>query len=767
MKRLAWWVVTLLAASCGGDHAQVPADGGAPPADAPACPDCQLNAVEPSLAGTGETITLEGTFVEPVSVTFPGGVSQAATLLGGHRATVTVPAAATEGPLTVTAGGSRVGAVAFRRADFAIGLASFESDLAQADASRQGASLSTPRQGATTSVIGSQLYVIGGAGNTGAPNTVEHAIIGADGSLGPFATVPDVALNSARSDHTAAVVGNHLVVLGGVNVPLANSVEWATIHPDGSLGSFELPPVIMTTQRSAHTSVVIGNHLYVLGGEGIHGDMDSVERAVIRSDGSLGFFAIVPDVTLATPRSGHASAVIGTHLYVFGGSHQGAALDSVEQATIQGDGSLGPFATVPGVALTTARRGHASAVLGNSLYVLGGLADRGSVASVERAPIAADGSLGVFAPVPGVTLPTAREDLASAVVGNYLYLFGGEVSSRPDVPLNSVERATIIADGSVQPFALVPSVVWTQARVAATSVAVGNQLYFIGGETISGTAPLAVDRLTIAADGSLGTFETIPEVRLPISRRDHTTAVIGPYIYLVGGIVGDLFGDPQDGIERATIHPDGSLSAFDTVPGVTLAIPRWDATSAVIGDFVYVFGGFTAHDGCCLTSIERATIHGDGSLSSFAVVPGVTLMTGRANHTSVVIGNSIYILGGAGSQSVERATINADGSLNTFATVPGVTLVSERQGHTNTVIGNSLYVTGGAGGGSFRTTVERATILADGSLSTFMTVPGITTVERIRHASVVIGNSLYLLGGHSGLVDFEVEGAAIGADGAL
>ena len=99
MKRLAWWVVLFLAASCGGDHPQVPADGGAPPADALACPDCQVIAVEPSLARTGQTITLEGTFVEPVSVTFPGGVSQAATLLGAHRATVTVPAYAPVNPL--------------------------------------------------------------------------------------------------------------------------------------------------------------------------------------------------------------------------------------------------------------------------------------------------------------------------------------------------------------------------------------------------------------------------------------------------------------------------------------------------------------------------------------------------------------------------------------------------------------------------------------------------------------------------------------------
>ena len=61
------------------------AGGDAPPG--PPGPTCQLVAIEPSLANTGDTITLEGTFGDSATVNFPGGASASATILGPHRAT--------------------------------------------------------------------------------------------------------------------------------------------------------------------------------------------------------------------------------------------------------------------------------------------------------------------------------------------------------------------------------------------------------------------------------------------------------------------------------------------------------------------------------------------------------------------------------------------------------------------------------------------------------------------------------------------------------
>jgi hypothetical protein len=58
------------------------------------CGACQVTALTPSIANAGATLTLEGTFADQTTVSFPGVAQpQPATRLGPHRATVVVPPA--------------------------------------------------------------------------------------------------------------------------------------------------------------------------------------------------------------------------------------------------------------------------------------------------------------------------------------------------------------------------------------------------------------------------------------------------------------------------------------------------------------------------------------------------------------------------------------------------------------------------------------------------------------------------------------------------
>lgn len=89
----------------------------------------------------------------------------------------------------------------------------------------------------------------------------------------------------------------------------------------------------------------------------------------------IGAFALA-DISLQTARIGHATVVHGSHVYVLGGrSVQALARDtmvrSVERAAIREDGTLGDFQVV--AQLDEARHDHASVVLGNRIYLLGGL----------------------------------------------------------------------------------------------------------------------------------------------------------------------------------------------------------------------------------------------------------------------------------------------------------------------------------------------------------------------------------------------------------
>lgn len=713
-----------LIASCG--HVVLGADGGSPAIEA------ELTAIEPSIANTGDVIALEGTFGETVTVEFPGGTLQPATVLGAHRAAVTVPATATDGDVTVMAGSSTLGPVRFRRASFAMGLGAFEDALEQPDGARQCATLATPRTSHTSVVIANYFYVLGGISKGLPLSTLEQAVIHADGSLGPPTTISGVTLVTARYAHTSAVIGHYLYVVGGFDGKTAlTSVERAPINADGALGAFEtVAGVTLAVARQGHTSAIIGNYLYVLGGAGGGGYLNSAERAVIHSDGSLDAFSTVPGVVLTTARGGHTSAVIGAHLYAVGGFDGNTALNTIEQATIHPDGSLDSFTMLSGVTLVTARNNHTSVVLGSQLYVLGGVGVAGASNSVEQATIQPDGSLGAFSTVPGATLTTASSGHTSTVIGNYLYLVGGSNNSGP----NGIARSQIDADGLLGSFATVPVALVT-ARYGHTSAVIGNYLYLIGG--FAGIArSKTVERAMINADGSLGPFATVPAT-LVAARYGATSAVIGNYLYVLGGNGGGST------VERAMIDATGSLGSFATVSGVTLVTSRFYHASAVIQNYLYIISGDA--DGALTNSVERAPINADGSLGPFTTVAGVTLVAARYAATSAVLGHYLYIIGG-NTGGTERAMINPDGSLSAFTAVPSASLAVARFFHTSEVVGSYLYVVGGNAG-----TTERAAIHPDGSLDAFAALPGAAlATQRFGHTSAVVGNYLYVLGGQAG-----------------
>jgi Kelch motif protein len=729
-RRIVHALPVLFAAACGfpDPGSFVGRDGGGPDVLGGPCSTCQLLALEPAVANTGDTVTLEGSFGSTATVSFPGAAPVTATVQGNHRATVMVPADATAGDLTVSTAQTGVGPLPFRRASFALGLQNFVPC--------HGSNLVTARFFHATVVVGNLLYVIGGSDRINSLDGVERATINADGSLGIFATVPGVVLGVPRSGATAVVIGRSVYVIGGANSsgPRA-TLERASINPDGSLGGFAIVQgVALATARSQHMSVVLGNSLYVLGGlDAGNAPLGSVERATIQPDGSLGPFAPVSGVALLTARSGATAAVVGASLYVVGGGGSSATLDTVERAAIDGDGSLGAFTLVSGVHLNTPRASLASAVVGSSLYVLGGFASM-PTDSVEQAPINSDGSLGAFSTSSTVQLTDLHTGLSAVVARNYLYVVGGFPAG------GRVERASINRSGALGAPATMTGVNWTNG-VDQSSAVVGNTLYYVVG-VVNG-----VYRAPIGADGSLGAPSPV-STQFASLRAGSTITAIGPYLYVVGGLDDNSLTVPA--VERAPINADGSLGAFAPVQGVSLVTGRWRHASAVVGSYLYVISGIS--DGRFEPTVERATIGTDGSLGTFSTVSGVTVLTPRAHHAVAVVRGALYILGGddqnqTSLSSVERATINADGSLATFATVSGLQAI--RNAPSATVVGRYLYVIGGAGA-MFTPdlkTIERATINADGSLTPFATSADMLVGGRMGHFSLELGNSLYIVGG--------------------
>ncbi|MBI2833570.1 MAG: hypothetical protein HYX76_03980 [Acidobacteria bacterium] len=265
------------------------------------------------------------------------------------------------------------------------------------------------------------LYAIGG---TPAPSTQvsERAAINANGSLQPWQT--STALTTPRQNLAVVSANGEIYALGGQTSPggptehLA-TVEHASIYPDGSLGAWTATSA-MTTRRVEFAAVTNGTFVYALGGYGgapyFH---DTVDRAEINPDGSLGPWALDP-FHMTTARYGFSAAIGGNHIYVFGGTDGTIYLSSIESCEIMPDGSLGPWQIVG--SLPSARVNMAAVVVGGFVYIIGGF-DTGPLSEVDRAEVRADGSLGAWETMTPMTI--ARHAHAGVAVGSNLYALSG------------------------------------------------------------------------------------------------------------------------------------------------------------------------------------------------------------------------------------------------------------------------------------------------------------------------------------------------------
>ncbi|MBO9540321.1 IPT/TIG domain-containing protein [bacterium] len=642
-----------------------------------------LTDLNPSIAVTGSVLTLEGFFGPTVKVNFPGvGAPVDATLLGPNRAKVTVPANATGGDLTVQTAGTTTNALPFRRIGHGLGLHHPRLYSSQGENALYSNYLPDSRGGPASIVIGNYLYVLGGRSSTTSyTGNVSRALINADGTTGNL--IAAGSLSTARSGHSCAVVGNYLYVIGGYNGGYLNSVERALINADGTLGSFTpFTSSSLFTSRSDHASVIVGSYLYLIGGfnESYLYDM---ERATLNSDGTIGPFAPVPGASLATPRGFHSAVTLENYLYLVGGANNAGSLNSVERAPINPDGTLGAFAAFGGSTLSTPRSGHSATIIGDYLYLFGGKNGASVLSSIERAPISAGGVLGAFSAVGGILLPTAMQRLNTLLVGSHLLIIGGESASGSGY--NTLYRASILASGAIGAF---------------------------------------------SSAGNIGT-----------QRSDHATVASRGFLYVVGGYNGSYLSS----IERASINPDGTLGTFTTVGNLGTA--RASHSCVVSGSYLYAIGGKNGTG--ALSSVEYAPINSDGSLGSFA--SGPSLQTKRFGHTSVVTGNYLHVIGGNDGTSDlisnEYASYaSSTGLLNSFS--GEAKLIAARSGHASVILGNYLYV---FDGGTF-TGVHPATASAG---------PGTITLDETRTGSITSANPNPTKSG-TYCVDFDIKNVPIG-----
>lgn len=303
------------------------------------------------------------------------------------------------------------------------------------------ATLPYPLQRTAPLQIGDKLYLFGGTTVSGvAVNTSKILVssIGDDGMLGPFTEVAGRTLVSARSGHYATRVGNYVYLIGGID-PFEGtamaSVERAAIGSDGTLGAFEtVAGGSLNTARGLFTGYNTGSYVYAIGGRNPY--LDTVERAPINPDGTLGPFT-VDSLKLKVARMSAGGVRVGRYLYMVGGEGFGGQLNTLERATVNSDGTLGAFA-LDARTLSSRRNRMGSVVLADKIYFFGGF-DDGFLSAVDSATINADDTFGPFAITNTTSLVTGLENGVTFLTRNAVYYLGGYNGSI----LNTIQRAPI------------------------------------------------------------------------------------------------------------------------------------------------------------------------------------------------------------------------------------------------------------------------------------------------------------------------------------
>jgi hypothetical protein len=193
-------------------------------------------------------------------------------------------------------------------------------------------------------VVNGYVVVIGGSA-IGLPPlaTVQTARIEQNGSVSSWKEV--APLPQGRTRVAAATDGTHVFVVGGLgdNASCTFDVLVGTIDANGDIPTWASSGVQYSFRSAA--AVVFQQKLYAIGGYRCTpvGVSKTVQIADIKADGTLAPFQT--GVDLPDNRWGHGAVVIGPHLYVLGGDDGTLRRPEVSRADLDGQGAYDSWKT--------------------------------------------------------------------------------------------------------------------------------------------------------------------------------------------------------------------------------------------------------------------------------------------------------------------------------------------------------------------------------------------------------------------------------------
>lgn len=270
-----------------------------------------------------------------------------------------------------------------------------------------------------------------------------------------------------------------------------------------------------------------------------------------------------------------------------------------------------------------------------------------------------------------------------AGAGNLVYATGGAFGSMS--PRSDVEYGEIDATGHFSAYTPAQSLPEPRAFHGAAlatpfnaliDTTIAGYLYVVGGIDGSGTPVSTVYRAAVSKDRSVGAWMATSSLAIPLHSMGVT--VFRSWLYVVGGA--STANEPQSGVWRARINPDGTLGDWESQPELPYA--RAYAPLIQFAGVLYVLGGETAAvapEDNTLTGTTVAEIHfhpldlRTGELRNAAwTLNANTLIKAVSKHSAVAVGGTVLVsgglYGGASTSSSEQqyASINLDGTIASF-----------------------------------------------------------------------------------------------------
>ncbi len=638
-------------------------------------------------------------------------------------------------------------------------------------------------------------------------NTVERAPVNADGTVGPWETLAST-LVITRSELSVVSDGNYMWAIGGINwdpdvYPLRaginplNSVEYAAVNPNGTLGPWALlSNTLRETRNSADAVIVEGDaasYIELIGGRtGGNTSRAYGERAAINSDGTLGSWLI--SERLHWGRYGVGVVAVDDYLYAVGGRDHGGPLGEVDRTRINADGTLFGWQLSPGM-LTTPRSDFGVVAHDGLIYAIGGRVtevyctdyyDRGSGCGY------AIGSVELAQPVePGTVWWTGELGEADDLSLSFSVL--PQSSDGTPLPSGSVFVNTAEIEDSAATVTSVSQSVEIMdvdmeratKEVYPDKVKLGETVTFTitlpndGGwseVSVTDELPMGLEYVYGSAQASSGAMGTPGEV-WAWTESDYGPTYNRVYFDLVAPGNGFLYAiGPWYDTEYVPINPDGSVGEWQFT--TNMSTDRMGVAAVAPGNgYIYAVGGGPNGDDA-LTTIERAEILPDGSLGEWEVLTS-TLVYPRSWHNVVAPGNGyLYALSGYEAHqttsytSTEYCEIYPAGTLGPWQELEAT--VNHTRDMAGAVAYNGyIYIVGGEDWNlGSDATAEYAKINPDGTLGDFVMSPNELNNARDTFGLVEVDGVLYAIGGRqwgavSGPDRDNVESAEILPDGSI